>query len=356
MNRNDAPKKQPVPFGVNGQRESLLSSTPAGDNTASYSDGFPPVTMILKAAGGLPPKGQDMNQILYELSALARWSSSGALNSFDSDFANSVGGYPKGALLLGDDGKTIYISTNDANTANPNSVSTGWFNLSTAYQPYSSQLTYLGSHSDVDIRDYLGVTQAISNSESAIKGNAPSTLNTLGKLAAAINNDPVFYSTIAQQLNGKQPKDATLTDLSGKSVAGILSYLGLAPAGNTDGSLALIGNVNSVNGRSAVVTKTGGNVNGKYRIWSDGTIELWGQGLANMEGNASVNYPITLPGPATNIQTQALIKSGDVPYKVRAPMVVTDLTDATKITFIVMRSDGTTNADGFYWSARYAPF
>lgn len=223
-------------------------------------------------------------------------------------------------------------------------------------QPYSAQLTYLGSHSDVDIRDYLGVTQAISNSEAAIKGNAPSTLNTLGKLAAAINNDPVFYSTIAQQLNGKQPKDPTLTDLSGKSVDGILSYLGLAPAGNTDGKLALIGNVNSVNGRAAVVTKTGGNANGKYRIWSDGTIELWGQGLANMEGNASVNYPITLPGPATNIQTQALIKSSDTPYKVRVPMIVTDLTDATKITFIVMRSDGTTNADGFYWSARYAPF
>ncbi|MCH0685554.1 hypothetical protein KVQ01_11040 [Escherichia coli] len=129
MNRTDAPKKQPVPFGVNGSREDLLATTPAGDNQASYDAGFPPVTMILKAAGGLPPKGQDMNQILFELSAIGRWLTAGALNSFDSTFATAIAGYPKGSVLLGDDGTTIYISTIDANTNNPNSVSTGWINL-----------------------------------------------------------------------------------------------------------------------------------------------------------------------------------------------------------------------------------
>lgn len=133
MNITDAPKKQPVPFAVNGQRENLLPSTPAGDNTASYSDGFPPVTMILKAAGGLPPKGQDINQILYELSSLARWSSAGALNTFDSFFSESIGGYPKGAMILGNDGISIYQSTIDNNGNNPNSSSTGWRNLSAQY-------------------------------------------------------------------------------------------------------------------------------------------------------------------------------------------------------------------------------
>lgn len=130
MNRTDAPKKQPVPFAVNGQRENLLSTTPAGDNTASYNDGFPPVTMILKAAGGLPPKGQDMNQILFELSSICRWFTAGALNEFDATFASSIGGYPKASVLVGDDGATIYISTIDANSNNPNSVTTGWLNLS----------------------------------------------------------------------------------------------------------------------------------------------------------------------------------------------------------------------------------
>ncbi|EPL4123873.1 gp53-like domain-containing protein [Citrobacter amalonaticus] len=126
MNRTDAPAKQPKPFGVNGQREEILPTTPSGDNTASYESGFPPITMILKSAGGLPPKGQDMNQILYELSALGRWSSTGALNTFDSAFATAIGGYPSGAFVLGDDLKTVYRCTTDGNTSDPNSVTTGW--------------------------------------------------------------------------------------------------------------------------------------------------------------------------------------------------------------------------------------
>lgn len=130
MNRTDAPKKQPIAFGVNGQRENLPDTTPSGDNTASYDAGFPSVTMIPKSAGGLPPKGQDMNQILYELSNLARWASSGAINSFDSSFSTGIAGYPKGAMLLGTDGTTICISTADANTNNPDVSMTGWITLS----------------------------------------------------------------------------------------------------------------------------------------------------------------------------------------------------------------------------------
>lgn len=126
MNRTDAPKKQPIAFGVNGPREDLPDTTPSGDNTASYNSGFPPITMTLKSAGGLPPKGQDINQILYELSALCRWTSSGALNAFDSAFASSIGGYPSGAFVLGNDLKTIYRCTIDGNTADPNSITTGW--------------------------------------------------------------------------------------------------------------------------------------------------------------------------------------------------------------------------------------
>ncbi|MDM2751414.1 hypothetical protein OGY07_18995 [Citrobacter sp. Cs237] len=126
MNRTDAPEKQPKPFGINGQRDAILPTTPSGDNAASYESGFPPITMTLKTAGGKPPKGQNMNQILYELSALGRWSSTGALNTFDSAFAASIGGYPSGAFVLGNDLKTIYRCTIDGNTADPNSITTGW--------------------------------------------------------------------------------------------------------------------------------------------------------------------------------------------------------------------------------------
>lgn len=126
MNRSDSPKKQPKPFGVNGQRGAILPTTPAGDNSASYEQGFPPITMILKSAGGLPPKGQDMNQILYELSALGRWSSTGALNTFDSEFASEISGYPSGAMLISDDGEKIFINTTEGNLSDPNNNGSGW--------------------------------------------------------------------------------------------------------------------------------------------------------------------------------------------------------------------------------------
>ncbi|EKR5734174.1 phage tail protein [Escherichia coli] len=126
MNRSDSPKKQPKPFGVNGQRVAILPTTPAGDNSASYEQGFPPITMILKSAGGLPPKGQDMNQILYELSALGRWSSTGALNTFDSEFASEISGYPSGAMLISNDGERIFINTTEGNLSDPNSNGAGW--------------------------------------------------------------------------------------------------------------------------------------------------------------------------------------------------------------------------------------
>ncbi|MEK8631965.1 phage tail protein, partial [Escherichia coli] len=56
-------------------------------------------------------------------------------------------------------------------------------------------------------------------------------LDTLKEIAAAINNDPKFSTTINNALSGKQPLDETLTHLSGKDVAGLLAYLGLVNNG-----------------------------------------------------------------------------------------------------------------------------
>ncbi|WP_270094569.1 phage tail protein [Escherichia coli] len=202
----------------------------------------------------------------------------------------------------------------------------------------------------------IATTAFVKSAIAGMVGSAPAALDTLNELAAALGNDPNFATTMLNALAGKQPLDNMLTNLSGKDVAGLLTYLRLAEAGNTSGKLALIGNVNTDTDKCAVVTKTGSNANGKYRIWSDGTIEVWGNAVANISGNAAVYYPISLPAPAQVITTTPLLLSSATPYKVRVPMVITDLTDATKATFLVLRSDGTTSADGFYWSARYAPF
>ncbi|HBM9494844.1 phage tail protein [Escherichia coli] len=79
----------------------------------------------------------------------------------------------------------------------------------------------------------IATTAFVQAAITALINGAPATLDTLKEIAAAINNDPKFSTTINNALAGKQPLDNTLTNLSGKDVAGLLTYLGLgegAPA------------------------------------------------------------------------------------------------------------------------------
>ncbi|RCB36945.1 phage tail protein [Escherichia coli] len=73
----------------------------------------------------------------------------------------------------------------------------------------------------------IATTEFVQAAITALINGAPATLDTLKEIAAAINNDPKFSTTINNALSGKQPLDETLTHLSGKDVAGLLAYLGL---------------------------------------------------------------------------------------------------------------------------------
>ncbi|EFM6070366.1 phage tail protein [Escherichia coli] len=76
----------------------------------------------------------------------------------------------------------------------------------------------------------IATTEFVQAAITALINGAPATLDTLKEIAAAINNDPKFSTTINNELSGKQPLDETLTHLSGKDVAGLLAYLGLGEA------------------------------------------------------------------------------------------------------------------------------
>ncbi|EFH9149370.1 phage tail protein [Escherichia coli] len=79
----------------------------------------------------------------------------------------------------------------------------------------------------------IATTAFVKSAIAAMVGSAPAALDTLNELAAALGNDPNFATTMLNALAGKQPLDNTLTNLSGKDVAGLLAYLGLgegAPA------------------------------------------------------------------------------------------------------------------------------
>lgn len=73
----------------------------------------------------------------------------------------------------------------------------------------------------------IATTAFVKSAIAAMVGSAPAALDTLNELAAALGNDPNFATTMLNALVGKQPLDNTLTNLSGKDVAGLLAYLGL---------------------------------------------------------------------------------------------------------------------------------
>lgn len=80
----------------------------------------------------------------------------------------------------------------------------------------------------------IATTAFVKSAIAGVVGSAPAVLDTLNELAAALGNDPNFATTMLNALAGKQPLDNTLTNLSGKDVAGLLAYLGLGEAAKRD--------------------------------------------------------------------------------------------------------------------------
>lgn len=83
----------------------------------------------------------------------------------------------------------------------------------------------------------IATTEFVKSAIAALVASSPAALDTLNELAAALGNDPNFATTVTNALAGKQPLDSTLTDLSGKTVNGILQYLGLGDASGYVGRL-----------------------------------------------------------------------------------------------------------------------
>ena len=91
------------------------------NESATYEEGFPQITMTPIALGGKAPSGKDMNGILNELSAHTVYQNQGGVYKFDSAFAEKIGGYSKGSLLINNKLDKLFISLVDKNKTDFNS-------------------------------------------------------------------------------------------------------------------------------------------------------------------------------------------------------------------------------------------
>lgn len=125
------PKLIVKPFAKNGQKNVIPENyeTSMESNQATWDQGFGQITMLPVAAGGLPPKGQDFNGIFNQISENIVYLSQGGRFKFSAEYAEAIGGYPKGAILQSDDEKKEYLSLIDNNKVDFNTasdISTSW--------------------------------------------------------------------------------------------------------------------------------------------------------------------------------------------------------------------------------------
>ncbi|WP_368870074.1 gp53-like domain-containing protein [Proteus mirabilis] len=119
------PKLISKPFAQNGQKNVIPEKyeTSMESNQATWDQGFGQITMLPVSAGGLPPKGQDFNGILNQISETLVHISKGGVFKFSADYAVAINGYPKGAILQSEDEKKYYQSLIDNNKVNFNTAS-----------------------------------------------------------------------------------------------------------------------------------------------------------------------------------------------------------------------------------------
>ncbi|MFY2854970.1 hypothetical protein ACOTJG_13440 [Achromobacter xylosoxidans] len=220
MQASNAPSKSPVPFAESGSKNTIPVASQIGvtPGLASFTDGFPPLTMTPLVAGGIPPKGMDFNGILYFLSAAVRWQQAGGSYSFDSAFATAIGGYPKGAMLLKADQSGYWVNTADNNTSNPDAGGASWKDpFSAALIAHGQCRLTVANSTSLRLSPYNGSGLIINGVQTQVPAagvtvtNAGLTANTLyfvyaylnGSSAMALELSSVGHSTATSGIEVK---------------------------------------------------------------------------------------------------------------------------------------------------------
>lgn len=127
MQISGAPLQISLPFaGAGDAQKNTIPQTTDTPGSASFAEGFPPLTMMPVNEGGQPPSGLDFNGIFNAATAIDLWMSAGASFVYNAAFQTAIGGYPLGARLLRVDGLGFWVSSTDNNVTNPETAGAGW--------------------------------------------------------------------------------------------------------------------------------------------------------------------------------------------------------------------------------------
>lgn len=197
MQLSNQPGKITTPFANSGAKQPIPVASQVGieDGRASYTDGFPPLTRTPLAAGGKPPFGTDMNGILNAVTAIQQWQSAGGNFTFDSAFAASVGGYPKGAIIQSSDGTCYWQNGADNNQTDPEAGGSGW-------QPLLSGATTVAMTNATVTLTSLQAARPVIVITGAVTANLNLILPAYTKQWSVINNTTGAFSITVKTASG----------------------------------------------------------------------------------------------------------------------------------------------------------
>lgn len=114
------------PFAEDGDRNVIpLDNTDGTDPVADPDEaqradltvGFPPITGLLPANGGIPPERKDFNALGYLTTVYDWFYQAGGTFTWNDDIVEAIGGYPEGARLwyTKNNGETIIVRSGKGN-------------------------------------------------------------------------------------------------------------------------------------------------------------------------------------------------------------------------------------------------
>lgn len=252
------PAKIITPWADTGSKNPIPQNSNNATGAAGYDKGFPDITMTPPEAGGIPPAGQDFNGIFYEVTKILRYIQAGGRPTFSATLAAEIGGYPKGALVLGSDGIAIYTNRLESNSSNPNSGGSGWARedlmLREALRRSYAEAGFIvkgpfvvGAHvtsaNDVLIDEVTGGGYAFTGAypHTVASGETPASAGWTDRSLTALRfdlSDPgkgdsliaVQQPFVGSALRTQHEKN--------KDVINVADFTGFDPSGNTDSSAA----------------------------------------------------------------------------------------------------------------------
>lgn len=128
MKASDIPTLIETPFALDAgsTTKATIPQTTVTAGRASWHVGFTQINMEPIASGGIPPYGQDMNGVLFEMSQWLNWANAGGPVGYDAGFSTAIAGYPQGAVIMQGDQLGWWLSTVDDNTSDPDTGGANW--------------------------------------------------------------------------------------------------------------------------------------------------------------------------------------------------------------------------------------